>query len=157
MPKNGIFPYGRTVRKAVPKMKPKKYRNGEGLLPAPPKEKTKGSRLKRALPLLGLSAVAYAVLKIFIELGHLWVFVFFEIVASVPIIVYVVMVRGRMGKIPLSEELPDSWSEAEKAEFIATEKQRKSTARPCLYIAFPFIVAVLVAFITEYYIPMIFG
>lgn len=138
-------------------MKPKKYRNGESTVPAPPKEKAKGSRLKRALPLLGLSAVAYAVLKIFIELGHLWVFVLFEIIASVPIIVYVILVRGRMGRLPLPEELPDSWSEAEKNSFIATEKQRRSTARPCLYIAFPFIVAVLVAFVTEYYLPMIFG
>ncbi len=140
-------------------MKPKKYRLSEQKnTPSDPiQAESKKPRLKKILIMLAVAMVAYAVLKVFLTLGHLWVFIVFELCAGIPLIVYVIIVRGRMGKLPLPEELPDSWSESEKLEFIATEKQRKESGKIYLYIAFPFIAAVLVGFVSEFYIPMIFG
>lgn len=144
-------------------MKPKKFRYNEPKEPETPSRRPpltpeeKKRKLKKALILLIISAVAYAVLKLILELGYLWIFIVFEICAAIPIIVYVIIVRGRMGKLPLPEELPDTWSDDEKMRFLETEKQRKKDGRIYLYIAFPLIVAILVAFVTEFYLPMIFG
>ena len=140
-------------------MKPKKYRfneqkqstvsqNGDS---APKKPK-----LKKVLLMLAIALVAYTVLKVFVELGYLSAFLVFEICGAIPILVYVVIVRGRMGKLPLPEELPDSWSEEEKLTFLATEKQRKEDGKIYLYIAFPFIAAVLIGFVSEFYLPLMF-
>lgn len=140
-------------------MKPKKYRLNEPLryenTPTPQGEPKK-PKLKKVLLMLAIALASYTVLKVFIELGYLWMFIVFEICGAIPILVYVVIVRGRMGKLPLPEELPDSWSEEEKQIFLATEKQRKEDGKIYLYIAFPFIAAVLVGFVSEFYIPMIF-
>ena len=140
-------------------MKPKKFRSGDPKPSAasPSPTESKKPKLKKALILFGIGMVAFAVLKVLLELGYLWAFIVFELLGAIPIIVYVVIVRGRMGKIPLPEELPEQWSEAEKLSFIETEKRRKADGKIYLYIAFPFIAAVLVAFVTEFYIPMIFG
>ena len=138
-------------------MKPKKYRFSEQKLSQPTHSEPKKPKLKKLLIMLGIAMLFFAVLKVFIELGHLWMFIAYELLGAIPIIVYVIIVRGRMGKIPLPEELPDEWSEEEKQTFIATEKQRKEDGKIYLYIAFPFIAAVLIAFVTEFYIPMIFG
>jgi len=141
------------------RMKPKKYRFNEqkNTETAPAQSENKKPRLKKLLIMLGIAMVAYAVLKVFLELGYLWIFIVFELCGAIPIIVYVIIVRGRMGKLPRPEELPDSWSESEKQTFIATEKQRKEDGKIYLYIAFPFIAAVLIGFVTEFYFPMIFG
>jgi len=147
-------------------MKPKKYtpnerenpsspQNSGTRTPLSPKEKKK--KLKTALILLGIAAVLYAALKILLDEGYLWVFVAYEIAASIPIIVYVIIVRGRLGKLPLPDELPEEWSESEKLEFLETEKQRRKDGKVYLYIATPLIIAILVAFVTEFYLPMIFG
>ncbi len=140
-------------------MKPKKYRFSEqkNSPTAPTQPENKKPRLKKTLILLVIAMAAYTVLKVFIELGYLWVFIIFELCAAIPILVYIIIVRGRLGKLPPPEELPDSWSEDEKLRFLAAEKQRKDDGRIYLYIAFPFIAAVLVGFVSEFYIPMIFG
>lgn len=147
-------------------MKPKKFRFREIKNTATPPDngtrprfspEEKKRRIKKALILLSISMVAYAVLKVFLTLGYLFVFIIFELLAAIPVIVYVIIVRGRMGKLPRPEELPDSWSEEEKYRFLETEKQRKKDGQIYLYLAFPFIAAVFIAFVTEFYLPMIFG
>ena len=140
-------------------MKPKKLRLNETKpsFPDPPEKEKNKIKIKKAIFLLGISLIAFTVLKILLEFGHLWAFVLFELLGGIPIIIYVVIVRGRMGKIPRPEELPDNWSEDEKMVFIATEKQRKKDGQIYIYIAFPFIAAVLIGFITEFYVPMLFG
>ena len=137
-------------------MKPKKYRFSEQKLTETNPTEPKKPKIKKLLIMLGIAMIAYAFLKVMLELGFLWMFIAFELLGAIPIIVYVIIVRGRMGKLPLPEELPDEWSEEEKHTFIATEKQRKEDGKVYLYIAFPFIAAVLIAFVTEFYIPMIF-
>lgn len=138
-------------------MKPKKFRFNETNIPPSTPNEPKKPKLKKALILFGVALVAYAILKVMLELGYLWTFVVFELLGAIPIIVYVIIVRGRMGKLPLPEELPDEWSEQEKQVFLATEKQRKKDGEIYLYIAFPFIAAVLIGFVTEFYLPMFFG
>jgi uncharacterized membrane protein len=138
-------------------MKPKKYRYNEQRAQQITPTEQKKTKLKKILIMLGIAMIAFAILKILLELGYLWAFIVFELLGGIPIIAYIIVVRGRMGKSPLPEELPDEWSEDEKQSFLATEKQRKEDGKIYLYIAFPFISAVLIAFITEFYIPMIFG
>lgn len=118
-----------------------------------PYEKTK-FKWKKALLLFGIGALLYAVLKVFLLMDLRIFFVIYEILAGIPIIAYVIVVRGRLSKTPLPEELPDDWSPAEKQAFIDEENALKQKGRPFLYVALPLIIAVMMAFVSEYFIPI---
>ncbi len=120
-----------------------------------PYEKTK-FKWKKALLLFGSGVVLYAILKIFLVLDMRIAFVIYEILASIPVIVYIIVVRGRLGNTPKPEELPDDWTDAQKQSFIDEENALKKKGRPLLFIAFPLLIAVMMAFITEYFIPIYF-
>jgi len=121
-----------------------------------PYEKTK-FKWKKALLLFGSGVLLYVILKIFLVLDMRIAFVIYEILASIPVIVYIIVVRGRLGNTPKPEELPDDWSDAQKQSFIDEENALKKKGRPLLFIAFPLIISVMIAFITEYFIPIYFG
>ena len=121
----------------------------------PPKYLKVKFQWKKALLMLAAGIVAYGVLKALLtfELRYFWII--YELAAGIPIIIYIIIVRGRLGTLPLPEELPPSWSDEEKTAFLDNEKLVRRRGRPCLYTAFPFIFALMTAVITEYYIPMI--
>lgn len=98
---------------------------------------------------------AYGILKALLIYEQRYFWIIYELAAGLPIIAYIIIVRGRLGTLPLPEELPPAWSDEEKAEFLANEKRARAKGRPCLYIALPFIFALMIAVITEYYIPMV--
>ena len=125
-------------------------------LKALPYEKTK-FKWKKALGIFGIGALLYVILKVLILLDLRIFFVVYEVIASAIMIAYVVVVRGRMGKTPPPEELPDDWSPAQKQAFIDEENALKKKGRPLLMVALPFIVAIMMAFITEYFYPIYFG
>ena len=121
-----------------------------------PYEKTK-FKWKQALKYLGIGFLLYAVLKVLLLLDLRIFFVVYEILAGIPIIAYVIVVRGRMGKTPTPEELPDDWSPAQKQAFIDEENSLKKKGRPLLMVALPLLIAIMMAFITEYFFPIYFG
>ena len=122
-------------------------------LKALPYEKTK-FKWKKALGIFGIGALLYVILKVLILLDLRIFFVVYEVIASVIMIAYVIVVRGRMGKTPSPEELSDTLSPAEKQAFIDEENALKKKGRPLLMVALPFIVAIMMAFITEYFYPI---
>ena len=142
----------------MPKNKKNKQKKASMMqtLKSLPYEKTK-FKWKKALLLFGSGVVLYAILKIFLVLDMRIAFVIYEILASIPVIVYIIVVRGRLGNTPKPEELPDDWSDAQKQSFIDEENALKKKGRPLLFIAFPLLIAVMMAFITEYFIPIYFG
>ena len=121
-----------------------------------PYEKVK-FKWKKALLLFGSGILLYAILKVFLVLDLRIFFVIYELLAAIPIIAYIIVVRGRLGNAPKPEELPDDWSDAEKQAFIEEEAALKKKGRPLLFVAFPILIAVMMAFITEYFIPIYFG
>lgn len=121
-----------------------------------PYEKTK-FKWKHALKYLGIGFLLYAVLKVLLLLDLRIFFVIYELLAGIPIIAYVIVVRGRMGKTPTPEELPEDWSPAEKQAFIDEENALKKKGRPLIMVALPLIIAIMMAFITEYFFPIYFG
>ncbi len=112
---------------------------------------------KKTITMLSLGILAYVVLKVMLLLDQRYFIIFYELFAGIPIIVYVCIVRGRTGVLPKREQLPDEWTDDEKTLFLSQETERRKRGKICLYIAFPFIIALIVALLTEYYIPVIFG
>lgn len=110
---------------------------------------------KKALLMLAAGILAYGVLKALLTLEQRYFWIIYELAAGIPIIIYIINVRGRLGTLPLPEELPPSWSDEEKTAFLDNERTIRKRGRPCLYTAFPFIFALMIAVITEYYIPMV--
>lgn len=112
---------------------------------------------KKALLLIGAGVLAYTALKVLLIYDQRYFFIVFEIAASIPILAYIIVVRGRLGKTPKPEELPTEWSDKEKQDFINDENAKKKKGKPLLYVAFPFLMAVMIAFVTEYFIPINFS
>ncbi len=110
---------------------------------------------KKLLTLLALGIVAYGILKAMLSLGQTYFWIVYELLAGVPFIVYICIVRGRVGKPPTEEMLPDTWTLAEKRLFIEQTKEQHRKGKICMNIAFPFLMALLVAVVTEWYIPML--
>ncbi len=121
----------------------------------PPKYEKVKFQWKKALLLLLIGIAAYAVLKTLLLYEQRYFWIIYELAAGIPIIVYIVIVRGRIGSLPTPEELSDAWSDEQKTEFLSNEKRLRDRGRVCLYIAFPFIFALMIAVITEYYIPLV--
>ncbi len=110
---------------------------------------------KKLLILLGLGVLAYALLKVLLLLDQTYFVIVYELLAGVPIIVYVCIVRGRVGTPPSEDMLPSEWTPEEKKLFLKQAKERHEKGKICMSIAFPFIVALAVALITEWYLPML--
>ncbi len=114
-------------------------------------------KLKKVAPLLALGVLAYAFLKAMLVLGNDIFVIIYELLAGVPIIVYICIVRGRVGTPPSEEMLPSEWTSDEKKLFLKQIKEQREKGKICIRIAFPFILALIVAVLTEMYIPMLFG
>lgn len=121
----------------------------------PPKYLKVKFQWKKALLMILAGILAYGILKALLIYEQRYFWIIYELAAGLPIIAYIIIVRGRLGTLPLPEELPPAWSDEEKTDFLENEKRIRNKGRPCLYTAFPFIFALMIAVITEYYIPLI--
>ena len=116
---------------------------------------------KRSLILIAVGILAYVIMRVILELDFKYSFVVwfvYEGIAAVGVIAYVVTVRGNLSSRPLTEDmLPDDWSPSEKAEYIRLDSERRARGKKYLYIAFPFIVAVMIGIVTEIWWPLVTG
>lgn len=109
---------------------------------------------KRALLLIFIGIVAYAVLKAMLDSGKRYFWIIYELAAGVAIIGYIIKVRGRLGNIPKMHELPSTWTEEEKTSFLDEVTSQRKNAEPWLRTVFIFVFALMIACVTEYYIPL---
>ncbi len=122
------------------------------------KRKKKAQKMKKSkklLLLLGLGALAYTVLKVLLLFSQTYFVIIYELLAGVPFIVYVCIVRGRIGTPPSEDMLPSAWSQEEKQLYLSQLNEQRKKGKICMNIAFPFIMALLMAAITEIYLPML--
>ncbi len=98
--------------------------------------------------------LAYALLKIMLLLGQRYFVIIYELIAGIPLIVYVCIVRGQLGAPPTEDMLPSEWSQEEKIRFISQAKARREKGKVCMNISLPFIIALAAALVSEIYYPM---
>ncbi|MBR2460363.1 MAG: hypothetical protein IKB34_03955 [Clostridia bacterium] len=114
---------------------------------------------KRSLIMLALGILAYVILRLLLasdlDYGFAVWFVY-EGIAGVCVIAYVITVRGNLSSTPtLPIDLPADWSEAEKSRYIEIEAERRRRGKKFLYIALPFIFAVMMGILSEIWWPMV--
>ncbi len=112
---------------------------------------------QKLLILIGLGVLAYALLKIMLILEQTYFVIVYELLAGVPIIVYVCIVRGRLGTPPTEEMLPSAWTKEEKQLYLSQLHEQRKKGKVCMNAAFPFIMALIAALVTEIYFPMLMG
>lgn len=116
---------------------------------------------KRSLALIALGILAYVIMRIILELDFRYSFVIwfvYEGIAAVAVIAYVIIVRGNLSSKPITEDmLPSEWSAKEKSDYIKLDAQRRARGKKFLYIAFPFIVAVMMGIVSEIWWPLVTG
>ena len=116
-------------------------------------------RWKHSLVLIALGILAYVILRVVLEIGPRYSFVIwfiYEGIAAVAVIAYVIIVRGNLSSKPITEDmLPEEWSFKEKADYLALDKVRREKGKKFLYIALPFIIAVMMGILSEIWWPMV--
>jgi len=114
---------------------------------------------KHSLLLIACGALLYGVLKLLLTLDFDYSFVIwfiYEGVAGISVIAYVITVRGDLGSKPPTEDmLPDDWSEKEKYDYLKLCMKRRAAGKKFLYVAIPFIIAVMAGILSEIWWPMI--
>ena len=125
-----------------------------------PMEKVK-FKWKRSLLLIAIGVVAYVVLRLILELGGSYSFAVwfvYEGVAAATVIAYVITVRGNLSSKPITHDmLPAEWDDGQKKKYIELDAERRKKGKIFLYIAFPFILAVMMAMLTEIWWPLVTG
>ncbi|MBQ9117002.1 MAG: hypothetical protein IJY04_08250 [Clostridia bacterium] len=123
-----------------------------------PMEKVK-FKWKRSLMLVGLGILAYLILRLLLEFEVPYAFVtwfVYEGIAGVSVIAYVITVRGNLSSTPtLESDLPREWSDMQKHEYLELEAERRKRGKKFLYIAVPFIFAVMMGMVSEIWWPMV--
>lgn len=123
-------------------------------------EKTK-FKWKRTLILVACGIFLYAVLKLILTLDFKYSFIvwfIYEGVAGLSVIAYVITVRGDLSsKPPTLDMLPTHWSEKEKYDYIKLNTARRAKGKKFLYVAVPFIFAVMAGIVSEIWWPMVTG
>ena len=118
-------------------------------------------RWKRSIILLLCGVALYFILKLFLELDFKYSFVIwfvYEGIAAVSVLSYIITVRGDISsKPPKEEDLPREWSLKQKADYIELALKRRAAGKKLLYIAVPFIFAVMGGILSEIWWPMVKG
>ena len=116
---------------------------------------------KRSLIMILCGVILYAVLKLILNLDLTYSFVVwfvYEGIGGVAVIAYVITVRGDLSSKPPTEDmLPDAWSEKEKYDYLKLCMKRRAAGKKFLYVAIPFIFAVMAAIVSEVWWPMVTG
>ena len=116
---------------------------------------------KRSLIMLACGIALYGILKLFLVLDLEYSFVtwfVYEGIAGVAVVAYVITVRGDLSsKPPIEIDLPADWSEKEKYDHIKLTLKRRAAGKKFLYIAVPFIFAVMAGIVSEIWWPMVTG
>ena len=97
---------------------------------------------KKALLLLGLTAVFFTCYQVAISFYWGWVLHAYCIASGLLALAYVLWNRG-LFTIPSPDVLPNDWSEIKKETFIKEQERRKKQSSLLLYILTPLIVSVL--------------
>lgn len=133
-------------------MKPKKYRKNETTDVSEKSErKKKPFKWKQLCLTVAAIAAAYAVLAIMLEYEQEYIWIIYELCAGLPLIAYTVVVRGRFGELPEPDELPLEWSAEEKEAFLEGERALRDKGRPYLYFSVPFLMALIIGFVVQYW------
>ena len=116
---------------------------------------------KRSRIMILCGVILYAVLKLILNLDLTYSFVVwfvYEGIGGVAVIAYVITVRGDLSSKPPTEDmLPDAWSEKEKYDYLKLCMKRRAAGKKFLYVAIPFIFAVMAAIVSEVWWPMVTG
>lgn len=122
-----------------------------------PREKVK-FKWRKALIMLALSAPAYAILKLFLSYDIELIWIIYELLIGIPMLCYLIFVRGNLSPRKMTPDmLSDTLNEQQKQEYIELDWSRKQKGKKFIYIALPFVFALMVAIVTEIYIPNTFG
>jgi hypothetical protein len=116
---------------------------------------------KRSLIMIGFAVLLYGILKLFLTLDLEYSFLtwfIYEGIAAVTVIAYVITVRGDLSSKPPSVDmLPADWSEKQKYDYVKLALKRRAKGKKFLYVAIPFIFAVMVGIVSEIWWPMVTG
>ncbi|MBQ9116471.1 MAG: hypothetical protein IJY04_05560 [Clostridia bacterium] len=116
---------------------------------------------KRSLIMIACGIALYGILKLFLVLDLPYSFAIwfvYEGIAGAAVIAYVITVRGDLSaKPPKEADLPAEWSEKEKYDYIKLALKRRAAGKKFLYIAVPFIFAVMAGIVSEIWWPMVTG
>ena len=116
---------------------------------------------KRSLIMIACGIFLYGVLKLFLVLDLTYSFVVwfvYEGAAGIAVLAYVITVRGDLSSKPPTEDmLPDHWSEKEKYDYLRLCMKRREAGKKFLYVAIPFIIAVMAGIVSEIWWPMVTG
>lgn len=125
-----------------------------------PLEKTK-FKWKQALGLIALGLLAYIILRAVLSLGlkYDWIVWFvYEGIGGLAVLIYVVIVRGDLSsKPPTVDMLPNDWTVERKEKYVALALERRRRGKKLLYIALPFIIAVMLGIVSEIWWPLVSG
>ena len=119
----------------------------------------KNSPLKKPLILLANFALFYLLLRLIIVLsertGMFWIYYLGTAVYGIALIGLFVGFFVLNGytfdkKLPERGDLPDSWSEEEKTEFLAKLPEQKEKAKNLLLFLFPLIITFAISYIELY-------
>ena len=116
---------------------------------------------KRSLIMIACGILLYGVLKLFLALDLTYSFIvwfIYEGVAGAAVVAYVITVRGDLSSKPPTEDmLPDHWSEKEKYDYLKLCMKRRAAGKKFLYVAIPFIIAVMAGIVSEIWWPTVTG
>ena len=116
---------------------------------------------KRSAIMVGCGIVLYFMLKLILTLDFKYSFVIwfiYEGIAALSVISYVIVMRGDLSpKPPLETDLPADWTVTQKADYIELNLKRREFGKRFLYIAIPFIFAVMAAILSEIWWPAVSG
>lgn len=116
---------------------------------------------KRSLIMIAVGVLLYGILKLLLKLDLAYSFTvwfIYEGIAGAAVLAYVITVRGDLSSKPPTEDmLPADWSEKEKYDYLRLCMKRRAAGKKFLYIAIPFIFAVMAGIVSEIWWPMVTG
>lgn len=116
---------------------------------------------KRSLIMIAVGIMLYGILKLLLKLDLAYSFTvwfIYEGIAGAAVLAYVITVRGDLSSKPPTEDmLPADWSEKEKYDYLRLCMKRRAAGKKFLYIAIPFIFAVMAGIVSEIWWPMVTG
>lgn len=120
----------------------KRYRRKNTASSKKQKKEKKPFPWKKVLILLGLTVVFFSFYRIAMYFFWEWVLHAYCIAAGILALAYVLWNRG-IFTVPASADLPDGWSDTEKAAFIRDQSKRKKQSAILLYLLIPLIATVV--------------
>ena len=116
---------------------------------------------KYSLIMLACGIMLYVILRVLLALDLKYSFVVwfvYEVVAGGSVLAYIVTVRGDLSSKPPTEDtLPSEWSTKQKADYLELNLKRRAAGKKFLYVAIPFIFAVMAGIVSEIWWPMVTG